>query len=248
MNSKLLILLLVFSLSISIHLIAQKSTLVLHFESYVGTQKMQLDTVAYYNSLKQVFTVTNFKYYISNISLTASNGKDYVIPNSYYLIKQDEPDTWSAAIEGIPVGEYKFIHFIIGVDSLHNCSGAQSGALDPVQGMFWAWNTGYIFMKLEGKAPVSKSSGHIYEYHIGGYHSPANCIRKVSLSFTKNLLKINSSQKSAIYIKADAAEILRTPTTIDFSILSSVTDFHHATRVADNYKDMFSIIKVGYEK
>jgi hypothetical protein len=36
---------------------------------------------------------------------------------------------------------------------------------------------------------------------------------------------------------------MNTPTTIDLSKLSSVTDFHNATTIADNYSDMFSIMK-----
>ena len=142
----------------------------------------------------------------------------------------------------VPDGEYTGISFIIGVDSLHNCSGAQAGALDPVNAMFWTWNTGYIFLKLEGKSPASKSPGNIFEYHIGGYKQPTNCIRQVSLAF-KAPLKLNSSHLEVeLHIKADAAEVLKTPTTIDISQLSSVTDFHNATTIADNYADMFSVI------
>jgi hypothetical protein len=34
------------------------------------------------------------------------------------------------------------IKFLLGVDSLKNVSGIQTGALDPAKGMFWTWNTG----------------------------------------------------------------------------------------------------------
>jgi hypothetical protein len=49
---------------------------------------------------------------------------------------------------------------------------------------------------------------------------------------------------SLIKIKADVAEILKTPNIVDFTKLSSVNDFHNATTIADNYADMFSILKV----
>ena len=45
-------------------------------------------------------------------------------------------------------------------------------------------------------------------------------------------------------LKADASEVLKTPTSIDISALSSVTDFHNATTIADNYMDMFSVLSV----
>ena len=130
---------------------------------------------------------------------------------------------------------------MIGVDSIHNCSGAQSGALDPVNGMFWTWSTGYIFLKLEGHADASASSGHIFEYHIGGYAAPNNCIRRVTLSLTAKGLRIEKSKANKIWLKADISEILKNPVTIDFSKLSSVTDHHNAITIADNYMDMFTI-------
>ncbi|HXP53201.1 MAG TPA: MbnP family protein, partial [Bacteroidia bacterium] len=122
----------------------------------------------------------------------------------------------------------------------HNCSGAQSGALDPVNAMFWEWNTGYIFMKMEGKSPVSKSPGNLLEFHIGGYRTPYNCIRTVTLKLSQQL-NITKNRTEALTIKTNLAELFKTPTTIDFSKLSSVTDFHNATTIADNYRDMFSI-------
>lgn len=224
-----------------------KSRLFLRFENYVGDRRLILDTATYINSLGQSYTVTNFKYYISNIKLESSEGKGYSIADAYCLIKQDDPNTWIAELDDVPAGSYDGISFMIGVDSLHNCSGAQSGALDPINGMFWTWNTGYIFMKLEGKSPASKSPGHIFEYHIGGFQEPTNFIRTASLAFVKEPMKINSGKATSIYIKTDAAKVLDGGNKIDFSKLSSVTDFHNSDKIADNYKYMFSIIRLSNE-
>ena len=207
---------------------------------YVGSRLLELDTVNYQNDLGQSFTVTKFKYYIGKIHLMKAGGGAIMLKD-YYLINEDEETSKMFTLSDVPAGQYTGISFLIGVDSADNCSGAQAGALDPVNAMFWAWNTGYIFLKLEGKSPVSKSSGRIFEYHIGGYKSPANCVRRVSLSFTQPLtVSVNSTHELAL--KADAAEVLKTPNTIDISKLSSVTDFHNAPMVADNYMDMFSVI------
>ncbi|MCW3070546.1 MAG: hypothetical protein JWO44_436 [Bacteroidetes bacterium] len=211
------------------------------FKHLMDGQVLQLDSAVYKNAMGQPFTVSNFKYYISNIQLVKADGKEIAVPG-YFLINEDEEASKQLMFNSIPAGEYVSLHFIIGVDSLHNCSGAQSGALDPAKGMFWAWNSGYIFLKLEGKAAASASPGKIFEYHIGGYKAPANCIRKVNLRFEKNL---HIEQKNTAYltIKVNAAEVLRSPASIDFSTLSSVTGFHNASMIADNYTDMFSIAK-----
>jgi hypothetical protein len=129
------------------------------------------------------------------------------------------------------------------VDSLHNCSGAQSGDLDPVKGMFWTWNSGYIFFKLEGKSPASHSPGNIFEFHVGGYRKPNNNLRGVELKFGDEL-EIVPEQMKIVQVKADIAQVFRFPNDIDLSVHSSITEPSQAGIIADNYKDMFSIITV----
>ncbi len=214
--------------------------LVININHYVDDQVMSLDTVNYVNNLGQSFSITKFKYYIGNLSLTRSDGSIYH-QDEYYLINEEEPQTKQIVLSGIPAGVYTKMSFIIGVDSIHNCTGLQEGALDPINAMFWTWNTGYIFLKLEGKAQVSRSSGRIFEYHIGGFRQPANSIRTIQLVMNKPLT-ITKDGYHSIAMRANAAEILRTPQNIDFSLLSSVTDAHNAGLIADNYKDMFSLI------
>ena len=220
----------------------KNGTVFLHFENYVGSDLLHLDTTVYKNVLNQSFTISKFKYYISNIHLKKSDGEEF-ISNNYFLVNEEKKDSKQIELLNVGEGEYTSMSFTVGVDSLHNCSGVQSGALDPVNGMFWAWNTGYVFLKLEGRSPESKSNGNIIEYHIGGFKNPSNCIRKITLKFANSLM-VEKENRSLIKIKADASEVLKTPTTIDFSKLSSVTDFNNATLVADNYMDMFSIINV----
>ena len=225
----------------------EKGKLIIDFNNYVGSDLLKLDSAIYKNDLEQSFTVTNFKYYIGNIHLKRSDGKEF-ISNAYFLINEEDQQSKNIQLNDIPDGEYTSIGFVLGVDSLHNCSGAQSGALDPINGMFWAWNTGYIFLKLEGKSPASNSPGKIFEFHIGGYKEPSNCIKNVSLDFKNEKLNIESDKITSIELKADASEVLKSPVTIDLSKLSAVTDFHNATTIANNYSDMFSIQKIANEK
>ncbi len=208
------------------------------FKSYLGNNLLRLDSSVYKNELEQSFSVSNFKYYVGKFSLKKKDGTEF-ISTDYFLIKEDDEQSKQIILDNIPEGEYVSCNFILGVDSVHNCSGSQSGALDPANGMFWAWNTGYIFLKLEGKSDVSNSPGHIFEFHIGGYKSPYNCIRKISLN--KKIIIINE-RTTSVKIKANAAEVMKTPTNIDLSKLSSVTNFRNATIIADNYSDMFSFI------
>ena len=217
--------------------------LIISFEHYVGNDLLKLDSVLYLNEMGQQYNVSKLRYYISNISLKEANGKSVPSPG-YYLIDEAVKESKSIILKDIPEGKYSELNFILGVDSIHNCSGAQSGALDPVNGMFWTWNTGYIFLKLEGHATVSKSTGQILEYHIGGYKYPNNCIRNINLKLGDKCNIVKSANTTNITIKTDIAELFKTPKTIDISKYSSVTDFQNATMIADNYSDMFSILGI----
>ena len=220
-----------------------KASVYLKFENFVGKDSLKLDDFVYKNELGQSYSISKFKYYISNINLKTDDGKVFTYDGSF-LIDEEEPGTKQMELKNVPEWNYTSIHFILGVDSLHNCSGIQSGDLDPVKGMFWAWNTGYIFLKLEGKSPQSKMPVNIFEYHIGGFIQPNNCIRNFTLPLNR---RDNNENPHSISIKCDVAEILKTPSIIDFSSLPVVTDRNHAVEFANNYADMFSILTINYK-
>lgn len=219
---------------------AQKTgKLSLTISHVVGSQPLKLDSVHYKNSLDQDFSVSKFKYYIGQIQLKQANGKTFH-SNSYFLINEDEQESKHIQLENVPYGNYTSISFLLGVDSLSNCSGAQSGALDPINGMFWAWNSGYIFLKLEGTSTASPHPAKIIEYHIGGYKQPSQCIRTIQLPFEEMTMNEKNSIIS-LSLRADVSKILSSESKIDFKTHSSVTDFHNATLIAGNYKNMFSV-------
>ena len=86
---------------------------------------------------------------------------------AHELIDQAVPSSLELGDVIIPDGHYTSIEFNLGVDSLHNHSGDQAGDLDPMYGMIWTWNTGYIFFKHEGYFTSSTSGTEqplIYHY------------------------------------------------------------------------------------
>ena len=219
----------------------KNQVLEIQFSHFVGDRLLQLDSTGHINALGQTFSISMFKYYIGNIRLTKTDGTTVIFPD-YHLINEENEDSKIIRLLGVPDGKYQSIAFTIGVDSIHNCSGLQTGALDPTNAMFWAWNTGYIFLKLEGNAAASRSPGHFFEYHIGGFRAPNNAIRNIILPFEKTL-KLKANSKPIVRIKADVLAIFKSPTVIDFSKMSVVTDFHNAGIIADNYTNMFSILR-----
>lgn len=190
--------------------------------------------MAYYTPLGDTFTITKFKYYLSNFSFTNTAGEVIQLTPEYFLIGNDSTITMT----GLPLGRYKTISFMIGVDSIMNCTGAQTGALDPIHGMFWTWNSGYIMAKLEGTSPASRLPGHALQFHIGGYRGAHQTQRMVTLHtpFT-----VSADQTPVIHLVADAATWF---TNIRFADTPGMmTPGTVADQIADNYSHMFSLKK-----
>jgi hypothetical protein len=78
------------------------------------------------------------------------------------------------------------VKFNIGIDSITNYSGVRSGNLDPITGMYWSWQSGYINIKLEGKLIEPEKEPDRFEYHLGGFMSPFNSLQTVTAALSQN--------------------------------------------------------------
>jgi hypothetical protein len=218
-------------MSISIN--AQDIQLV--FSNRINNLPISLSRTEYENSRKQDFVLTKIKYYVSNITLTDIKGKKFIADTSF-LIDESTAESKKIILKNIPADNYQSIEFILGVDSLHNCSGAQSGSLDPLNGMFWTWNSGYIFFKLEGKSSYSNLPDNLIEYHIGGYREPNNNIRKIALP-------LESKTTNEIYVNADIGKLFTSDDGIDFTEMPSITNAPKAHLIANQFLRIFRVEK-----
>lgn len=203
----------------------------------VDTNVLHLDTSWYVNAAGDSMRVSLFRYYISNIKLL--NGtQSWSINNSYFLVDESMPLTKTIQLKNLPETEYDGIEFIIGVDSARNMSGAQTGALDPQNDMFWGWASGYIFFKAEGYYRDSLERG--FSIHVGGFKYPNNAIRKATVSFGSQKLYLGAGLKQ-LNLKTDLNQMFKTPLTVSLKNIYSIHEAGaNAVKYADNYADMFS--------
>jgi hypothetical protein len=131
----------------------------------------------YHNAFGEPFRINRFNFYVSNI--TARNGATRT-PASRppHLVRWEDSATWHVTL---PVAACTDISFTLGVDSLYNIKGVQTGDLDPYLGMFWTWNSGYVFAKLEGNSDSAATPSHIFSQHIGGYKAGEQAQRTIRL-------------------------------------------------------------------
>ena len=215
------------------------------FEHVVGANMLEFNTAntQYTNNVSETFNVTMLKYYVSNVVLTKSDNIEYTLPNSYNLVNASSPETAVLSFNNIPLGNYKSIKFLLGVDSTQNVSGSQKGALDPANGMFWDLNNGYVFLKLEGTSPQSTAADNFIAYHVGGFRNTnnTNALKTIELSFETAVLKVGTVGNPQVHISVDVSQILKTPTDISFATSPTChMPGELAKSIANNYADMFS--------
>lgn len=221
----------------------EKGAFTLEFENVVNSNPLVLETQNYTNANGDSFNVSVFKYYVSNIKLTKADGSVYSAPESYILVDAAKPASLLNSLNNIPAGDYTKISFIIGVDKDRNLAGAQTGALDPALGMFWTWNSGYIFVKFEGTSPQSTAANKSLTFHIGGIVDPNNTIRTFSTSFSAgNPLRIRADKKPQLHFKVNVASMFTGKQNIKFNTLNFTMGGANSVIVADNYVDgMFQL-------
>ena len=218
----------------------------LTFRNMVGSSKMELDAQSYTNPFGESYTLNKFKYYISNVKLGLSGVPTTAADvNGYHLIDESIPGSLSFIFDA-EENNFITLSFLIGVDSIRNVSGAQTGALDPLNDMFWTWNSGYIMAKVEGVSPSSNQAGNKFEYHIGGFSGPNSALKMVALTFPgSKKVEIKQGKTSEIFLDADFNKWWQSPNDLKIAVQPVITTPGAlAKMVADNYSDMFMVTDV----
>lgn len=225
---------------------ANMGSVKMEFTNRVGNDPMSLGLPQYFNANGDQYSITKFNYFVTNIKLNNANGSQYVETESYHLLKQTEPGSLTFDLAQVPNGTYKSITFTIGVDSARNVSGAQTGALDQNNDMYWDWNSGYIMVKMEGTSTASSQPGDILQFHMGGFSGPNSVLRTVTLTFPNNGDLVVNGNEPHMHIKADINKLFEGDHVIDFSTLSAIhMPGANAKKIADNYRNMFSVTAIG---
>ncbi|WP_051691655.1 MbnP family protein [Pedobacter borealis] len=213
-----------------------QSTFSIEFENQVNGSPLVLNTKTYKNAKGEDFKINVFKYYVSNIKLSKADGTTYLIPESYFLIDASKAESTNITLKDVPTGDYTKIEYTIGVDYARNFAGAQTGALDPINGMFWTWNSGYIFVKLEGTSPQSTATGNTLTFHIGGVIDPNNTIRTFTTEINAaNPLRVRTDGKPNMHFKVNAAALFTGKTDVSFATLNMTMGGANSVIVANNY-------------
>lgn len=192
------------------------------------------------------YTLSSFRYYMSNIRLVKSDGSEYPISGKVFLVN---PNTSDYSLGNVPVGDYKGIRFSVGLDDVTN-------HLDPTTypishplaiqspAIHWSWNSGYIFLMIEGSCDTTAANDDVLTYgqyshgmffHIG----MDDLLRNVDVDNTTFTVSSNTSK--VLNVHSDINQLF---TGVDMKTENeshTMGSMPLATKVANNISAMFTI-------
>lgn len=227
----------------------------LEFDNIVGGAQLALDSTGqtFTNGSGEKFSITQLNYYVTNIRFRKTDGSEYVVPQdqSYFMVQENVEASQIISIPNVPNGEYNQVSFTLGVDSLRSTMDVSRriGVLDPAflsgHGMYWSWNSGYIFMKMEGISPSAPDSlGKGFFYHIGGfggYNSKTiNNIKTISLDLP-TVATVKSDVSPMAHIMVDVKKVFDGSIPLKISEFPMVMFGPKSVEIANNYASMFMV-------
>jgi hypothetical protein len=174
---------------------SQDSVITIHFNPMYDALPIELGKKYSYKT--DSIEISTLKFYISGIKYYQNDKPVDEVVKKYHLIDLENPVSLTIYQPGNYNKVFNRVVFSIGVDSTTSVSGAFGGDLDPTNGMYWTWQSGYINFKLEGYSKLCPSRKNQFTFHIGGYQYPNNVLQMLDLKASradKIIIDINISQ------------------------------------------------------
>ncbi len=172
--------LLLFNCSISKTVISTRN-LVLNIQPTYGEVPLILDKTYHFNNSDEI-TIEVLQFYISNLALYQNEKLVWTEANSFHLIDYQDSTSLKLHFDWNENLVFNTLKFNLGIDSTTSVAGVMSADLDPTNGMYWTWQSGYINFKIEGKSNLCNTRNNRFQFHLGGYQSPFNALQTVTLN------------------------------------------------------------------
>jgi hypothetical protein len=225
---------------------ATSNNLTLKMESYIGSTPLNFSSTFTTNAGAK-YTVSMFRYYVSNIRLIKNDGTEYPISNKYLLVT---PATINYDLGSVPVGDYKGLKFKIGIDSATNhMDPTVYPASNPLAiqspAIHWSWSSGYIFMMIEGTCDTTASNTGALSFgqydrgmffHIG----MDNYYKEVDLS--SSAFSVLSTEAKTLSIKSDLNTFFTNVNLKTENQTHTMDNMMLATKAANNIPNMFTVV------
>lgn len=230
-------------------------SVILTINNVIGNQNLEFDKT-YSIASGEKYTIKKLKYYISNIQFMKSDGSVTTVQqdSSYFLVDESNSASMVLSLPQVEIGKYLAVRLIIGVDSAKSMAPLEKriGVLDMSglgQDMYWTWNQGYIFFKMEGIFTDSSAANDDYTYHIGGFGnngSSLNNIKMITIPLGSTECEVSEGKKLTINLIADISKVFNGKKEITILDHPIITFSPFSTDIADNYSAMMSFSSLQY--
>ena len=139
----------------------------------------------YYILGKDSLMFHELKLYLSDFQFEKETRKQVLV--GPHFIDLEDPNSLRL-FPDFPVAEYQSLRFHFGLDSSYHVSESVDGPLNPMNGMYWAWNSGYIQFKCTGTSSLIPLLDKTFEFHLGGYREPFETVESIQLPILGNKL------------------------------------------------------------
>ncbi|MGY8885895.1 MAG: MbnP family protein [Flavobacteriales bacterium] len=157
-----------------------------------NNEHLELNKQYFLASVNDSIKVETLKFFISNVRFFQDEKLIDSLSKKQHLIDLENEKSLQIEMSRSNKLRYNTIKFSVGIDSITNVSGVFGGDLDPTNGMYWTWQSGYVNFKLEGKSKACSARNNFFQYHLGGYQAPYKTISNIELKVSKqNLIVIN---------------------------------------------------------
>ena len=120
------------------------------------------------------------KFYLTDFKFDLAENSQQKIINNTVLVDAFDKKTLLKTLQRPLNKKDSTIQFSLGVSGVLSESGALSGDLDSANGMYWAWQSGYINIKIEGMSPSCPTRKNKFTFHIGGFQKSYPTLRVLS--------------------------------------------------------------------
>jgi hypothetical protein len=139
----------------------------LHVQFQWGSDALQLEKA--YKLGTDTIRFDELKMYVSDFHFQKQIRQHHILGTHLIDLANEQSLT---LFTDFPIKEYETMSFQFGMDSSYHVSESVEGDLDPLKGMYWAWNSGYIQFKCTGKSTRIPLEDQTFEFHLGGYRKP----------------------------------------------------------------------------
>ena len=132
------------------------------------------------NQLGQEYNIETVRFYISQVQFKTGDKISWQDQLPAHLIDIEKPESFLINTTGAPDKADSLV-FYLGIDSAGNVADKFVGDLDPLKGMYWTWQSGYINCKIEVTSTHFSGHNNVLEWHVGGYLGNQATLQRISL-------------------------------------------------------------------